>query len=290
LRVIYVNCAAILLRTIQKLGAGRAARDDFRVRVCPPALVRTLALAVVFVGLDASGVLGRLGATTAGAEPARPPTRRVVLDPGHGGSNAGAQGVVAGLREKHVTLVLANLVAARLRERGFDVALTRTSDRSLTLRQRVDVANRVAADIFVSIHANASPTRTQRGYETFVLTPRGVDVDGRALRSASRVPRPSIDNDIALVLDDVERGASQWEAAELAARIQRALRSRRGSEGDRGVRQDVHHVLLGATMPAVLVEVGFVDHPIEGKQVADPATQAELAAAIAEAIEDQLTE
>ena len=64
----------------------------------------------------------------------------------------------------------------------------------------------------------------------------------------------------------------------------------RGAEGDRGVRQDAHHVLLGATMPAVLVEVGFIDHPIEGKQLAEPSVQAQLAAAIAEAIEDQLAD
>jgi N-acetylmuramoyl-L-alanine amidase len=104
------------------------------------------------------------------------------------------------------------------------------------------------------------------------------------------VPRAGLDPEIALVLDDVERGASQWEAAELAARMQKALRAKRGEAGDRGVRQDAHHVLLGATMPAVLVEVGFIDHPIEGKQLAEPGTQAELADAIASAIEDQLAD
>jgi len=92
------------------------------------------------------------------------------------------------------------------------------------------------------------------------------------------------------VLDDVERGASQWEAAELATRMQHALRDGRGSDGDRGVRQDAHHVLLGATMPAVLVEVGFIDHPIEGRQLADPAVQSQLADAISEAITDQLAD
>ncbi|MDB4956254.1 MAG: N-acetylmuramoyl-L-alanine amidase [Myxococcales bacterium] len=214
----------------------------------------------------------------------------VVLDPGHGGSNAGAQGAVAGLREKQLTLELANLVAAALRDHNIDVQLTRTGDRTLTLRQRVEVADKLPADLFVSIHANASPTRTQRGYETYVLTAKGVDVDGRALRSDTTTPRPGVADDIAFVLDDVERGAAQWEAAELAARMQKALRDRRGTEGDRGVRQDAHHVLLGATMPAVLVEVGFIDHPIEGKQLADPAVQAQLAAAIAEAIEDQLAD
>jgi N-acetylmuramoyl-L-alanine amidase len=140
----------------------------------------------------------------------------------------------------------------------------------------------------VSIHANASPTRTQRGYETYVLTARGVDVDGRALRGDTTTPRPGVAPDTALVLDDVERGASQWEAADLAARMQHALRDRRGAAGDRGVRQDAHHVLLGATMPAVLVEVGFIDHPIEGKQLVDSEVQGQIVSALAEAIEDQL--
>jgi N-acetylmuramoyl-L-alanine amidase len=217
----------------------------------------------------------------------KPPV--VVLDPGHGGSNLGAQGP-AGLREKQLTLTLANLVATRLRDKGITVTLTRTGDRTLTLRQRVEVANQLPADIFVSIHANASSNRAQTGYETYVLTAKGVDVDARALRSGTTTPRSGVDPDIALVLDDLERGASQWESAELAARMQKALRDRRGSEGDRGVRQDAHHVLLGATMPAVLVEVGFIDHPIEGKQLADASVQAQIAAAIAEAIEDQLAD
>ncbi|HEY6035719.1 MAG TPA: N-acetylmuramoyl-L-alanine amidase [Kofleriaceae bacterium] len=212
----------------------------------------------------------------------------VVLDPGHGGSNAGAQGAVSTLHEKQLTLAIANQVAAKLRDKGIAVQLTRTDDRTLTLRQRTEIADRANADLFVSIHANASPTRTQRGYETYVLTTKGVDVDARALRAESITPRPGVDPDIALVLDDVERGAAQWEAADLAARMQRALKDRRGAEGDRGVRQDSEHVLLGATMPAVLVEVGFIDHPIEGRELAEPNVQAQLAAAIAEAIEDRL--
>jgi N-acetylmuramoyl-L-alanine amidase len=232
-------------------------------------------------------VLALVATATADAAPKRP---LVVLDPGHGGSNAGAQGAVSGLREKQLTLAIATAVAARLREHDIDVALTRTDDRTLTLRQRVDRADALAADVFVSIHANASPTRTQRGYETYVLTTKGVDVDARALRSESVTPRSGVDPEIALVLDDVERGSAQWEAADLAARMQRALRDRRGPDGDRGVRQDSEHVLLGATMPAVLVEVGFIDHPIEGRQLADPAVQAQLAAAIAEAIEDRLAD
>jgi N-acetylmuramoyl-L-alanine amidase len=221
----------------------------------------------------------------------------VMLDPGHGGSNLGARSAgahagarTAGLTEKRLTLALASRVADRLRARGVDVRLTRTDDRTLTLRRRVELANRAPADLFVSIHANASASHARRGFETYVLTAEGVDVDGRALRGDAATPRPGVDPEIALVLDDVERGAAQWGAADLAARMQRALRDRRGAAGDRGVRQDAHHVLLGATMPAVLVEVGFLDHPLEGKELADSRVQDQLADAIAEAILDQLAD
>lgn len=231
-----------------------------------------------------------VAAVALGAAPATADARPlVVIDAGHGGSNRGAVGV-AGVAEKQLTLVLARAVRERLAHAGVDVVLTRERDATLTLRQRVADANRRGADLFVSIHANASAARVQRGFETFVLTAAGVDVDGRALRSESGRPRPGLDEATALILDDVERGAVQWEAAELAAAVQRELRAVRGAAGDRGVRQDAHHVLLGATMPAVLVEVGFLDHPIEGKELMRPAVQAELAAAIARAIEQQLAD
>ncbi|MCA9673715.1 MAG: N-acetylmuramoyl-L-alanine amidase, partial [Myxococcales bacterium] len=212
----------------------------------------------------------------------------VVLDPGHGGSNPGARGAVPGVHEKQVTLAVAELVAAALERRGVEVHLTRDGDRTMTLRQRMAEANRRAADLFVSIHANASVARSQRGYETFVLTAAGVDVDARALRAETGTPRVGVDADTALILDDVERGAAQWEAADLADAIQDQLHALRGADGDRGVRQDAQHVLLGATMPAVLVEIGFIDHPIEGREVADPAVQTELAEAIAAGIASQL--
>jgi N-acetylmuramoyl-L-alanine amidase len=275
---------------LQKLGSPDRARHSLAVRLRPTF--------VILAGLGVASVVAAdpVATTIAPIAPSAPttaPAKRplVVLDAGHGGSNLGAQGAVPGLREKHLTLILANLVATHLRDHGIDVTLTRTTDRTLTLRQRVDTANKLAADAFISIHANASLARSQRGFETFVLTARGVDVDGRALRGNEPItPRPNLDREIALVLDDVERGASQWESAELAARIQQTIRARRGKDLDRGVRQDAHHVLLGATMPAVLVEVGFIDHPVEGKQLADPAVQAQLAEAIAEAIEDQFAD
>ena len=220
-------------------------------------------------------LVGLFGSASAG--------RRVVIDPGHGGSNAGANG--PGLHEKQLTLALATQVSERLRARGIEVVLTRAGDRTLTLRQRVAVANTERADVFVSIHANASPDRTQRGFETFVLSARGIDVDGRALRSGTPAPRPGIDPEIGLVLDDVERGAAQWEAADLAARVQRELRDRRGTAGDRGVRQEAHHVLLGATMPAILVEAGFISNPEEEARFKDDAYKDKVVEAIARAVQ-----
>jgi N-acetylmuramoyl-L-alanine amidase len=243
-----------------------------------------VAVALVLLGLSA--VDGEARTPAAGVPDRTRPL--VVIDPGHGGSNPGARGAVDGVVEKQVTLAIAAPLAHALEARGIDVALTRDRDRTLTLRQRVAAANARAADVFVSLHANASRARTQRGFETFVLTAAGIDVDGRALRAETRTPRAAVDPAVALILDDVERGAAQWEAAELAASIQERLAAVRGGEHDRGVRQDAHHVLLGATMPAVLVEVGFVDHPIEGRELVVPEVQEAIAEAIADAIVQQL--
>jgi N-acetylmuramoyl-L-alanine amidase len=212
----------------------------------------------------------------------------VVIDPGHGGSNPGARSVVDGVVEKQITAKVAIQVAVELERRGIGVELTRTRDQTMTLRQRVAIANARGADLFVSVHANASRARTQRGFETYVLTPTGVDVDGRALRAGTGAPRRELAPAVAAVLDDVERGAAQWQAADLAATVQRSLAAVRGGAHDRGVRQDAHHVLLGATMPAVLIEIGFVDHPIEGRELVDPRVQEEIAVAIADAIATQL--
>src|SRR5512143_2141392 len=105
----------------------------------------------------------------------------VVLDPGHGGSNTGAAGVVEGLYEKRLTLALARAVAERLEAHGVQVSLTRDGDRFVTLRERVRAANLAHADVFVSLHANASPTKAQRGYETYILTPDALNVDTAAI-------------------------------------------------------------------------------------------------------------
>lgn len=225
------------------------------------------------------------GANTAADARAVASTRPlIVIDPGHGGTNAGAPAAVPGLYEKQVTLALARLLWEELTDRGYRVVLTRDRDVYLTLRQRVRLANRLGADLFISLHTNATTSHSQRGYETFVLPPEALNVDARALRLEDGAVREGTDPDTALLLDDLERGAAQEAAAALAAAVQGQLRVVRGPEGDRGVRQGAMDVLMGATMPAVLVEVGFIDHPVEGRELADPTVRERIAAALANAV------
>jgi N-acetylmuramoyl-L-alanine amidase len=216
--------------------------------------------------------------------PAKRTRPLVVIDPGHGGSNSGGKNQITGLQEKDVTLDVALRLQKQLLVEGIDVVLTRHDDRTMTLRQRMLVANDVNADLLLSIHTNASPTRTQRGFETYVLTANAVDVDGRALRRDATTNRPGVAADVAILLDDIERGSAQWDAAELAADMQEQLETVRGHDGNRGVRQDAQHVLLGATMPAALVEIGFLDHPVEGRELADDAVRSKIVDAMTKAI------
>lgn len=244
--------------------------------------------ALILATLPALGESAKQPGARAASEEG-PRTRAVVvIDPGHGGANLGAPSVVRGVYEKTVTLDLARRVARDLRERGIVAVLTRDRDEYLLLRQRVRRANELGADLFVSLHCNATEKHTRRGYETFILTPEALDVDARAIRAREGAPRPGVDTDTALLLDEVERGAAFPVAADLATAIQDELREVRGASGDRGVRQGAMHVLLGATMPAVLVEVGFIDHPEEGLELLDASVRAEIAGAIAKAIEASL--
>lgn len=240
--------------------------------------VRRLALAGLVLALDL---------VSARAADAPAPPFVVMLDPGHGGSNTGAAGVVEGLYEKRVTLALARAVAARLgRAEGVVVLLTRTDDRYLTLRERVRRANQAGVDLFVSVHANASPSRGQRGFETWVITPEALDVDARALRAGDGPARDGVAAEVAEILDDVERGTAQPGAVRLAERMQLRLAEARGAEWSRGVRQGSMDVLMGPVMPAVLVEVGFIDHPVEGAELLTREVRAKIADAIAAAILD----
>jgi len=253
-------------------------------RIAGHPILQLTAIAVLVLGVAAAAA-GELTSGERGVQQRDKTIKRalVVLDPGHGGSNTGAPSVREGVFEKHLTLAIARQVRDRLTARGIEVVLTRDRDVYLTLRQRVRRANQLGADLFMSIHANATEAHSLRGNETFVLTPKALDVDGRALRVDDGASRLGLDRDLAAMLDDIERGVVHPIAADWAAGIQEELRKVRGEANDRGVRQDSMHVLLGATMPAVLVEIGFIDHEVEGEEMLDEEVRKSISVALADA-------
>ena len=209
--------------------------------------------------------------------------RRIVVDAGHGGKDPGAIGP-RGTREKDVTLALARILAKRLKtEFGCQVILTRDKDIFLPLEERTAIANRVGADLFISIHANASPNRSVRGIETYYLN---LSKNDKAAAVAARENGTSLKqvSDLEMILFDLMANSKINESSRLAAQIQKSLvgsLSRHYSQvKDHGVRQGPFYVLLGATMPSVLVETAFISNKTEEKRLANRKYQQRAADAI----------
>jgi N-acetylmuramoyl-L-alanine amidase len=215
--------------------------------------------------------------------------RRIVVDAGHGGHDPGAIGR-RGLREKDVTLDIARRVARELKAEGFEVVLTRSGDRFLQLEERTALANTARGDLFVSIHANANPRRNRSGIETYFLN---VTDDRYAARLAARENGADPDGEgsddiLKRIRSDLDAVASAGSSRALAELVQRELcrsvRSRFGDVRDLGVKSALFYVLLGARMPAVLVETGFISNAAEEKRLASPAYRAEVASAVTRAV------
>jgi N-acetylmuramoyl-L-alanine amidase len=198
------------------------------------------------------------------------PVRRVVIDPGHGGKDPGALGAAA-LREKDVVLRIARELAAELRHAGLEVLLTREGDVFHELQARTDAANRWGADLFVSIHANASRRRNAAGVETYLLDTR---YDRQTARVAARENGISVSelSDLQRILASLRLGYNERFAARLAETVHGSLvgslRKRYPGVNDLGVKRGPFLVLFQADMPAILVEVGFVTNRVEAGRMA----------------------
>jgi N-acetylmuramoyl-L-alanine amidase len=232
----------------------------------------------------------------AGAAPPRPAVRpaeepsirTVVIDPGHGGENPGARGA-GGTLEKDVALSIARKLRAELvNARGLTVFLTREKDQDLGLDERTAIANNYKADLFVSIHANASRARGAKGSEVYFLSYQASDDESRWVAqnegAAESTHGAAPGSDLSLILWDMAQAEHLEESSALASRIQEELAVVTGSEG-RGVKQAPFRVLVGAAMPAILVEVAFISNPDEEKLLASEAYQAKIAASLARGIE-----
>jgi N-acetylmuramoyl-L-alanine amidase len=201
------------------------------------------------------------------------PSRVVVIDPGHGGVNPGTRSVVDGRNEKEFTLDWAKRLAPLLAQQGWQVFLTRTNDVDVSLPDRVGVAEKYRADLFLSLHFNsAGEGREQAGLESYCLTPAGLP---------SSLTR-GYDDDLRQVFPN---NAHDADNLRYAVRVQRSLLQVNGNN-DRGVRRARFlGVLRGQQRPAVLIEGGYLSNPQEARRIADPQYRQKMAEAVAKALE-----
>lgn len=193
--------------------------------------------------------------------------QKIVLDAGHGGRDPGAVGP-NGLKEKDVTLSLAKRLKPALEEKGYKVLMTRSTDVYVGLEERTAIANDNGADLFISIHTNASRSRKARGVETYFL---GVAKTREASETAmleNAISQQAL-SDLDKILLDLTRTANLKESSVLAESLQESLyKGLSGSFGNvrnLGVKQAGFYVLIGADMPAALVETSFISNPNEEK-------------------------
>lgn len=214
----------------------------------------------------------------------------IVLDPGHGGKDSGTVGKY-GLSEKFVTLDIARRLGRLLEKHAnVEVLYTRTEDVFVPLWQRTRLANESNGKLFISIHANANRNRRIRGFETYILSPgRTSDAVEVAEREnavikleeeVSRYDHLAEDN---FIVASLVQNAFMKESEDLASMIQEELRKRIPSP-DRGVKQAGFYVLIGGSMPNVLIEVGFLSNPQEEKQLRKPGFRESIAQSIFDGI------
>lgn len=197
------------------------------------------------------------------------PLRTVVLDPGHGGHDSGAVGPLG--REKAYTLDVALRARALLIKAGYNVKLTRTTDVFIPLHERSGFANRYPDGVMVSIHFNKSKTVGGTGIETFALAPRGV---------------PSMDEASLSYSDSKENPGNKRDSENiaLAAAIHSAM-VRQLPVPDRGIKRARFHVIRATSIPSVLLEGGFVNHPKDSRLIANPEYRQRMAMSIFQGIE-----
>jgi len=218
-------------------------------------------------------------------------SKSIVIDPGHGGKDSGAVGYNR-LQEKRAVLSIALQLRDILKKRGYRVYMTRSSDKFIDLKDRTHFANIKKADLFISIHANAVEGKkklTQKGIETFYLSSARSE---RAKRVAAKENRASMINMDILskntLLNFLNREKiiqSNKLAIDIQGSLLKSLKSRYRGIKDGGVRPAPFWVLVGAGMPAVLVEVGYITNPTEAQRLFNPFYQTYIAKGLANGIE-----
>ncbi len=222
--------------------------------------------------------------------------RKVVIDPGHGGRDPGTSGSLS--KEKNIALPIALELKRIINDNipEVEVVLTRKTDSFPTLNDRADLANKLGADLFISIHANWIANPNVYGTETYVM---GVQNSGRNFEVAKR------ENSVILLEDNYQenyegfdpespesyilfsltQSAFQERSLQLAANIEEQFKTRVGRRS-RGVKQSSLYLLWRTAMPSVLVEVGYLSNPKEERELNDPLNQVYIASGIYRAFRD----
>ncbi len=212
--------------------------------------------------------------------------RTIVIDPGHGGEEQGARGS-KGTLEKDVTLAVARRLKANIEARlGARVLLTRDEDRTVALDERAALANNNKADLFISLHANASPAGRASGAEVFYLSLERHGEEARRMAEAERTAMPVFgggQREIDVMLWEMAQARYIEESAELARMVDQELR-RVIPMAPVGIQQGPFRVLVGANMPAVLVELGYLSNAAQEQQLRTPEFAGRTAQALLSAI------
>ena len=209
----------------------------------------------------------------------------IMIDPGHGGKDPGALGS-GGLREKNVNLRFAKMLGGMLQKKGFKVLYTRTKDVFIPLEERTAMANVQKADLFISIHCNAHKSRKINGFETYYLN---LASNKDAVRVAARenaVTTKRI-SDLQFILTDLMLSSKMKESKDLALLVHSGIITgvqKHYTIKDHGVRTAPFYVLMGAKMPAILVELGYLTNPTERKRLNSKSYLTRQARALVEGI------
>ncbi|HEN20597.1 MAG TPA: N-acetylmuramoyl-L-alanine amidase [Desulfobacteraceae bacterium] len=213
--------------------------------------------------------------------------KRIVIDPGHGGRDPGCN-AASGVKEKDIVLSLAKHLAEEIEEKlGCEVELTRAEDIFMPLERRTAIANMKKADLFISLHVNAHRNKSVHGLETYFLN---IATDRNSVMVAARENATSEKNisDLQTILNDLMLNTKINESSRLAHEIQNGLVSQvklnYKQVKDLGVKQAPFYVLIGAQMPAVLVEVGFITNSTERKRILSSSYQKTVAKGICSGI------
>ena len=231
--------------------------------------------------------------TTPVLGPEAPSIHTVVIDPGHGGDvdvegvrGPGARGP-AGSFEKHVTLTVGRLLKSALEARlGIRALLTREDDRTVYLDERAAYANNNKADLFISLHLNASVSQKPSGAEVFFLSLDGYSPEARRVAQMEGAVLPTAtggDRTIEMMLWEMAQLQHLEQSAVVAGLVEQTLRAR-VKMSPRAIQQAPFRVLVGANMPAVLVELGFISNPEEEKLLGSHAYQLRLVDALVDAV------